>query len=94
MAKNHIYIQSEIRKSHLYFFRKNRSYLSFFIISIASLKLLALKWCINLFKDAKRRKETEKLISVVWVTFFKLASYNYKYPLSKLVSASKTDQTG
>ncbi len=62
MAKNHIYIHSEIRKSHLYFFRKNRSFISYFIISIAILKLLALKWCINLFKDTERRKETEKLI--------------------------------
>lgn len=85
-----LFIQAEIRKSHLYFFRKNRSFSSFVIISIASLKLLLLKWCINLFKDTTRRKETEKLLSVVWITFLKLAS-NKKYSLDKIASVSKTD---
>jgi len=67
-----LFIQAEIRKSHLYFFRKNRSLFSFMIISIASLKLLVFKWLVYLFIDSGRRKEIEKLISVVWITFIKL----------------------
>jgi GT2 family glycosyltransferase len=84
-----LYIQAEIRKSHLYFFRKNRSFISFMFISIASLKLLTLKWCVYLFKDLGRRKEIEKLISVVWLTFLRLIA-DRNYPLSNIKTVSIT----
>lgn len=71
------FIQVEIRNSHLYFFRKNRSYLSFLFISIASMKLLALKWCIYLFRNVKKRRETSHLISTVWNTFKELGADDY-----------------
>lgn len=73
-----LFIQTEIRKSHLYFFRKNRSYLSYFIIFLASFSLLVLKWCRFVFQNAEKRKQTSALISVIWSTFKKLTPNDYR----------------
>lgn len=77
-----LFIQAEIRKSHLYFFRKNRSYLSYFTIFLASFILLVLKWCRYVFQNTQKRKQTAALISVIWITFKKLTPHNYRNNLN------------
>jgi len=72
-------VMIEIRGSHLYYYRKNHSYVSFIILSFATIIFLLIKlFCLNttLFLGKENRRDRERrvrlLLSSVWNTFREL----------------------
>lgn len=72
-------VTAEIRCSHLYYYRKNHSYLSFMILSFTTIIFLLIKFfCLNtvFFQEKEirrsRQRKAKLLLSVVWNTFWDL----------------------
>ncbi len=72
-------VMMEIRRSHLYYFRKNHNYFSFLFLSFATLTLLLVKFCCSqvvfyFTKESRRRqrKETGSVLIAVWNAFWEL----------------------
>ncbi len=71
----------EVRRSHLYYFRKNRGIAEFVAVACATLFLLLVKrtrWDLSFFAHpdvrSKNREEAGVLLSSVWVAFRELIS--------------------
>jgi hypothetical protein len=72
-------VMTEIRRSHLYYFRKNHNYFSFLFLSFATLALLLVKFCCSqivlYITKGPRRNQQKKIGSVliaVWNAFWEL----------------------
>lgn len=72
-------VATEIRRSHLYYYRKNQSYLAFLMLSIVTLTFLLIKFfylyaAFFLEKEARRsrQKKVRLLFWAVWNTFWDL----------------------
>jgi GT2 family glycosyltransferase len=72
-------VMTEIRRSHLYYFRKNHNYFSFLFLSFATLTFLLVKFCyfqtVSYFKKEPRRsqrKEIGTVLVAVWNAFWEL----------------------
>ncbi|MBI5740664.1 MAG: glycosyltransferase family 2 protein [Nitrospirae bacterium] len=82
-AKKHnisLKVAQEVRRSHLYYFRKNHRTLSFISLSAATLVLLSidvLKWYTAFYIDKKVRQDRlarcRSLLANVWRTFLELS---------------------
>jgi GT2 family glycosyltransferase len=75
-------IAVEVRRSHLYYFWKNRPYAEFIILSIATLFLISLiwmRWTVALFSGresrTKNREWSRMLLAAAWRTFRELQSH-------------------
>ena len=72
-------VDIEIRKSHLYYYRKNHTYLSFLILSFTTIILLLLEcfflWMAVFIEEEtrqNRKRKTKLLLLTVWDTFWNL----------------------
>jgi len=72
-------VMIEIRRSHLYYYRKNHNYLSFIVLSFATFIFLLLKlfmlqvaFFINKKDRTDQQRKIRSLLLIVWLTFLDL----------------------
>jgi GT2 family glycosyltransferase len=72
-------IATEIRLSHLYFFRKNRSYVSFVLLFYATMFILYIKYFKNKILHRQEDNDTQSIIQSVKQRYKQLGSKNWTH---------------